>query len=478
LRQYQSNIVKVKVFSQLSTVSLMLSSCANIVTPTGGPRDTQAPTVVEATPENLSTRFTWNKVTILFDEYVKLDNPAQEIIISPSIRPEPKIQVKGKKLEIEFKDAILDSNTTYTINFGESLKDANESNVLNNFQYVFSTGDIVDSLYVLGKVVQAKDDKPAAKVLVMLYKEMGDSVLLKNRPFYFTKTSDDGGFQFSHISGGEYQLFALKDENFNYIYDLPNEEVAFWDSVVTVDTNEIAIRLNIFSEEREVQLQRIGMDDSKPGFIKLIYSKSVSELEVNSFEDGEPVAVPEYNKTRDTILAWYTQANISDSLRLMINKDSVEKITVRNIPANNESLKKMFSQFTLVAKDSLIASEGSIATVLNHPTKIIEFDRVVVEQDSPQIEIKPTQVEFEDGSSRHISLDFPRKAETKYSIIFPAGIMTDYFGTTNDTLVWMVKTKSDEDYGSLDISITGQEEQHYVMQMVNLRNETFVKEQA
>lgn len=466
-----------KLLFNTLTISILATSCANIVTPTGGPKDTQPPQVIQAKPPNLSTHFLGNKVTITFDEYVKLDNPSQEIIISPSIQAVPKIEVKGKKLEIDFKEATLNSNTTYTIHFGESLKDVNESNTLYNFKYIFSTGSIVDSLYVSGKVLQAGSQKPAGKILVMLYKEKGDSALLKSKPFYFTKTNTAGVFQFSHISPGRYNIFALKDENFNYIYDLPNEEIAFLDSALTVDTFITGIKLNCFREVQKTALKLLDIDDSKSGFIKFVYSGHVDSLAVLSFADVAPVAVPEYNKTRDTILAWYIRAIDAESLQLVVNNNVIEKISVGNLSPSDDMLKNTMGKFAFDFKDSLIANEGFVSAVLNRPAKAIEWGRVVVQQDSPRAAIKPAMIQFAEGGTRRILLDFPRKAETGYSIILPAGMMIDYFRTVNDTLVWKVRTRSDEDYGSLKLSITGSEGRHYVMQIINTKSESVVKEE-
>jgi len=467
-----------KPLSVLCCALILLASCANIVTPTGGPKDTQPPKVVEAVPANLSTRFTGNKITVTFDEYVKLDNPSQEIVISPAIEPEPKIQANRKRLEIEFKGAVLDSNTTYTFNFGMSLKDVNESNVLNNFQYVFSTGGAVDSLTVSGKVMSAKDDKPADKILVMLHRQWNDSALLTKKPFYFTRSGSDGSFYFTHIAHGKYRLYALKDENFNYIYDLPNEEIAFQESVLNVDSNLTGIRLNLFHEEREMPLKRIGLDDNRQGYIRLIYSKGVDTIAVNSAADGLSIAIPEYNNTRDTITAWYTRAVKDNRLRLIVNKDSVEEITAFNVPDDADSLKRMFSKFSLVTRDSLIAPQGIIAVTLNHPAMKAEFSRWVVQQDSLRTGVAPPKIKFTEGSLRRMELDFQRKPGTKYTIIFPAGMFTDYFGNTSDTLTLRVKTKTPEDYGSLKLSVTGQENQQYVMQMIEAKSSAIVNETA
>lgn len=466
------------IFKPLSGAACcLLAACANIVAPAGGPKDQQPPRVVQASPQHLSTRFSESKAIIVFDEYIKLDNPAREVVISPAIEPPPRIRVKGKKLEIDFKDSHLDSNTTYTVNFGESLRDVNESNVLSGFQYVFSTGIDIDSLTVKGKVTAAKDGTPAAKTLVLLHRDLSDSVLLKKKPFYLSRTAADGTFQFSHVGHGDYRLFALNDQNFNFLYDLPNEEVAFRDSVLRLDNNASGLMLWLFGQQREIPLKRTGLDDGKNGFIRLMYSKGIDVIEIHSASDGLPLAMPEYNKSRDTIIAWYIRAVNDQRLRLTVNRDSTEEVAVRNVPAHADSLKMMFSQIYIARKDSLIAPEGWIAAMLSHPAMAAAPARLVVQQDSPRAEIKPVQLQWESGT-RHIIIDFRRKPLTNYSIIFPAGMFTDYFGNQNDTLFWRVKTKSAADFGSLKITITGQENRHYIMQLFDERKGSLFSEQV
>ncbi|HXH19830.1 MAG TPA: hypothetical protein VNJ07_12185, partial [Chitinophagales bacterium] len=271
---------------------------------------------------------------------------------------------------------------------------------------------------------------------------------------------------------------ALKDENFNYIYDLPNEELAFHDSVLTLHENVAQIRLRLFREDREIPLKRIGLDDSKPGLIRLFYSRGVDEIEVKSASDGFSIAQPEYNKTRDTIAAWYIRAVANDTLRLVVNEDSAEEIAVRNVPSDTDSLKKIFSKFSFVKKDSLISTEGMITAALNHPVLAAEFGRVIIEQDSPKVEIKPAEIQFTAEGNRIIGINFPRRPDVTYSIIFPAGIMADYFGMRNDTLIWKVKTKSPEDYGSLKLTISGQQIPRCLLQLINSRSGSILKEES
>ena len=153
---------------------LSLTRCANVVSPSGGPKDTVPPIVLQASPENQSTNFSGKEIHITFDEYVTLNNPNNNIMISPPLENNPEYKLNGKSLIIKFKEP-LKSDVTYSINFGEAIKDLHEGNVFKDYSFTFSTGDVIDTLTFEGKVLQAADHKPSPDFFVMLYTENDNS---------------------------------------------------------------------------------------------------------------------------------------------------------------------------------------------------------------------------------------------------------------------------------------------------------------
>ncbi|HSH52404.1 MAG TPA: Ig-like domain-containing protein, partial [Bacteroidales bacterium] len=208
-----------------------ISGCAKIVAPTGGPKDVDPPKVLSSNPPNYSTNFEGDKIEITFDEFIQLKDLNQNLVVSPPIEEKPEITVKGKSLIIEFFTELIDS-TTYNIYLGNSVQDYNEGNPIENFQYVLSTGKYIDSMSVEGKVLNAFNLLPQEDVLVMLYSNFSDSVPIKNIPEYISKTNEEGFFQINNIRNETFKIFALRDANKNYLYDLPNEGIAFSDSIV------------------------------------------------------------------------------------------------------------------------------------------------------------------------------------------------------------------------------------------------------
>ena len=215
-------------------MAFLVQSCANAVAPTGGPKDERPPVVVEAVPENHSINFIGKKIEITFDEYITLDNANQNVLISPPLNEKPDIKLHNKTVVVKFKEN-LTPNTTYTINFGSTIKDLHEGNVFKDYVYSFSTGDFIDTLSIAGKVLNAEDKKPVEGAYVSLYaadRENLDSLPLCAKPNYITKTDKDGNFSLHGLADQKYLVFALKDVNSNLYFDQPNEEVAFLDTLV------------------------------------------------------------------------------------------------------------------------------------------------------------------------------------------------------------------------------------------------------
>ncbi len=216
---------------------LFVLSCAQQGAPTGGPEDEDPPVVLKAEPENYSTKFKANKILITFDEYLDMANFTQELVVSPPMEEKPVVKLRNKTLIIEFEEE-LKEEVTYTFNFGEGIKDLNEKNVLENLEYVFSTGNFLDSLSIKGTLKNAFDlTVPEAPIFVMLYSETGDSLPLVKIPYYVGRTDKEGNFAVNNLKTGTYKLFILKDGNNNFLFDLPSEKIAYLDTTLLVDAD-------------------------------------------------------------------------------------------------------------------------------------------------------------------------------------------------------------------------------------------------
>ncbi len=214
---------------------IVIFGCAQQGAPTGGPKDEDPPSLLKAEPQNYSTNFEAKKIMLTFDEFLDMGNFTQELVVSPPMDEKPEIKLRNKTLIIEFEEK-LKEKITYTFNFGEGIKDLNERNVLLNFEYVFSTGDYLDSLSIKGRLKNAFDlTIPESPIYVMLYTEQIDSLPLITIPYYVGRADKEGNFAVNNLRPNDYKLFVLKDGNNNFLFDQPAEEIAFLDSSVLVD---------------------------------------------------------------------------------------------------------------------------------------------------------------------------------------------------------------------------------------------------
>ncbi len=219
--------------------------CAQVGSPTGGPRDEDPPRALESDPPNYSIRFEAKKIQITFDEYIVLDNVNQELVVSPPMEEKPEVKLRKRTLIIQFQED-LKENTTYTFNFGNAIKDLHEGNKLQNFEYVFSTGDVLDSMSVKGTLKYAETlEKPEDPISIMLYTDLRDSVPLTEIPLYVGRSDDSGVFSVNNLRPDTYKIFALKDGNNNFLFDLPTEEIAFLDTSLTLNIDFVSQQLGI-----------------------------------------------------------------------------------------------------------------------------------------------------------------------------------------------------------------------------------------
>ncbi|MBK7627235.1 MAG: Ig-like domain-containing protein [Bacteroidales bacterium] len=218
-------------------VLILAAACAKISAPTGGLRDKQPPVVVESVPVNRAVNFNGKKVEITFDEFVTLDNINEKFMASPPMKKKPRVFMKGKSVIVEFEEK-LKENTTYTFYFLDAIKDLNEGNILNNFQFVFSTGSVIDSLSVTGHVYNADDLELPEKTQVIMYGSLADTSVIRQLPDYISRVDAYGYFRIDNVKEGQYRLYAIKDDDNSKNYNRTEEEFAFLDSTIFVSSEK------------------------------------------------------------------------------------------------------------------------------------------------------------------------------------------------------------------------------------------------
>lgn len=229
-----------------------ITGCAQIGMPTGGLKDTLAPILLGAQPKERTLNFTGNKIVLTFNEYVDVQDVQTNVLVSPFPKINPNISFKLKTVTIKIKDTLL-ANTTYAINFGNSIKDNNEGNPFKNYTYVFSTGNTIDSFKLSGKVLLAESGKADSTLIVTLYRNSPDSAVEKRKPDYLTRLDRQGQFTFTNLSGGNYKLYALKDGDGGKTYNSKIELFAFNDNDIVVSDSTSPVTMYAFAEEKDTK---------------------------------------------------------------------------------------------------------------------------------------------------------------------------------------------------------------------------------
>jgi len=445
-------------------------ACATIVAPSGGPKDGDPPIIVEAEPPNYSTDFQAGKVTLTFDEYVKLNNIHQNLIISPPFENKPQFKFKKKSFSFDIDDSLLTA-ATYTLNFGDAIVDITEGNALSNFQYVFSTGSYIDSLTVQGKVNHAFDQTGEKGILVMLYdcseSQDCDSMPYKEMPRYFSRTSSTGNFKISNVKHGMYSIFSLDDKNRNFIYDLSNERIGFLPQKINA-ADSIDYTLNLFEERKDQQLLRVEAD--RPGRIKLTFKNPVGDVIIAplNFSAKKAWEIIEYSPERDTVYYWNTFG--TDTLEFAVSDEGEKGFVDTGKVALNRNFEKAKLKISSgVSVNNTLDLGKPLELRLSQPVVVKTFNKIMLLQviDSSTFDTLKFDYTFDDPALSKILIDYAFNADSSYKLIIPAGCFKDIYQMTNDTVTFKFKVRPLTYYGNAQLDIVFKQLIHpYIIQLI------------
>ena len=442
-----------RILFQISVLILIGSvaiNCATRGNVEGGPKDFDSPLIIRQTPDNFSTNFDESEIRIYFDEYIKVKDLQKQLIISPPMDTEPTVTPLGsasKYIQIIINDT-LDENTTYAFNFGQSIVDNNEENPYDYYRYVFSTGDYIDSLRVTGRILDAENREPDNFVSVMLYEvdsTYTDSIVYNEKPKYITNTLDSlTVFSIDNIKPGTYKLVALKEENPNFTFQPKTDKIGFQEGYVTVPTDSFYV-ITMFKEvldfeakrSKQVSGQKIafGFEGNYKGTEIEALGDSLKGLTTRIIKDAKA----------DTLNYWYRPKVTLDSA-LFVVKNKTYRDTLTH-------------KFRDLEKDSLIIQATSGNTLIfkedfsfTGTTPLEQFDEsqvTILDKDSLQVDFSSSFSEIENT----YSLSFDKGESQIYAITMLPNAIEDFFGSTNDTLNFKVRTKTYADYSNMRITL-------------------------
>ena len=446
-------------------IALSLYACAQIVPLSGGEKDITPPQEIKSTPTNGSINFSAKSITIEFDEFIRLQNLSSQLIISPLLDENPEIKVKGKRLVIRLPDS-LSANTTYSFNFGNAITDITENNEIPNYKYVFSTGDYLDSISYSGRVVNAFDLTPKEKVYVLLYDQFYDSIPLKEKPRYISISDKEGNFSITNIANGNYKLFALTDINSNYIYDLPNEEIAFKKELVQMDTSSSENIVHVFNEDNDIQYVKRAEN--------IIYGKVDFELNLptknltvspNVFFKKQWY-IEEKNEAGDSLTHWVFDIGGLKDITYVVRDERkvIDTVTISIIPPEK------FKDSSLTLTSNVAANfdlNKNLHFLAERPVKTFFSDSIQLLEDSISV---PFKCSATNRASRKFELEYAFKENSSYHLFIPPKTFTDIYGLTNDTISHQFKTKKERDYGNIFLTVTPNFSSNYIVQLHKGKN--------
>ncbi len=445
---------------------IILFGCAKRGTPTGGPKDSIPPVLVNASPKLNSTNFDSEEIRLTFDEWIKLDKVQDQLIISPPLE-KSSYEIKPlsgvtKKVFLKFLDSLA-PETTYTINFGNSIQDNNENNPLTFFSYTFSTGETIDSLYIRGNTKDAFSQESDEFISLQLYRVdslFKDSIIFKDKPTYISNTLDSTNYKFQNLKEGKYLLIALKDVDNNYFFDPFYDKIGFLDSLITLPRDSV-IDLKLFKEETKIIWDKPHFINSeKIGFGyygKLDLDKI--KIESNIPDSVNYVFIKE--KETDTLNLWLSR-NSFDSLNFSLIETDTIKLTTVKFDRKRDSL---IDSLNLSPKTvNVIHLKESFKISSNIPLNKIE-DSLITIRDIDSL-IIPFTTSINDRLDE-IDIDFEVSPSDDYSIFIKPRAIKDIRGTENDTLQYNVVSQTLEDYGNVFLDVITNNDSKYILHLID-----------
>lgn len=474
-------------------VSLFFPRCAVVVSPTGGDKDTIAPVLVKSDPAINSTNFKKDRVLLTFDEFIRLDQITQKMVLSPPQEQLPEFKIKGKSLELRFSDPLVE-NTTYTIYLADAIIDNNEGNKLLNFEFAFSTGSQIDSLRFVGKVINAFSLEPQEGIFVMLYNSFEDSIPIKERPRYVTKTNKEGQFFLSNVKYDNYKLFALRDGNSNYKFDHASEEIGF--NIGIIDTSMLLppsqakvkkdslFVVKLFAEENRVisltdfsrkerRRMRLGFSRKPEGEVTLKPISAKVDSNMVWYQVGS-------NMKGDSLDFWILHNDLSKIDTLLIGATYLKTDSLMNLKQTTDTLRMYYFERTLPAtrkgrRDDDSDKEEVTPKLVVRPSvkagaSIAPHQKLLIRFNQPLLNINPELISVMELTDSTLvtppllidslnptiyRMHYDWQPHTGYNLTAYPGAFTDLDGVTNDTLILKFVGADPEKFGVVIVNLTG-----------------------
>ncbi len=469
--------IQVSVFLSILYGVCFLSNCAQQGTPTGGPKDTIAPEIKTSIPANKTRNFSGKEIELTFNEYVQVENLQQELIITPDAGSEYESKPTKYGVRLIFKKPFQQSNTTYTLNFRNAIKDITEKNVASEAKIVFSTGPQLDTLYIEGNIVDLTSGQPIENAVVSLYQSNDTLDIKKNKPYYFTKTDKEGNYKLENIRQGSYKLYALDERNNNQRYDQEKEKIGFLEKdLVLTDSSKsnINLKAGIIDETPPYIIRRGPQSDTY--IIEM--NEGLEEAKITTVDSTK--SLPYILENKDPkIIRLYNTLQRFDSLDIkIIAKDSASNIfeTKSRIKFDELDEKKRknktkvpFVVATNPEKEEAVGKDLVYEFSFSKPVSKYDLAKIQLLADTiTPIDLTiPKDWSWNDSYTK-LKLTKTISAKEKIRFIAPKGT---FLSVEKDTLAELKLDhliKTSENYGSISGKVTTKNK-NYIIQLLDSR---------
>ncbi|MBK8846330.1 MAG: Ig-like domain-containing protein [Bacteroidetes bacterium] len=464
---------KISSLSILIYLLALLTSCAIRVVPSGGTKDAAPPAYVKSLPANYATNFTGNEIEIVFDENIVLSQADRQVIVSPIMQPKPEVSSRRNRLKLKLPES-LTPNTTYTINFGNAITDLHEGNAYGGFQFVFSTGSIIDSLKFSGTILHASDLHAEKSVLAMLYSDTDDSCIYKHEPDYYSLTDESGNFTIKNIRPGTYKLFGMKDVSNNLMFEKGADMIAFNTQSLQIPRDSMATML-MFNERDYFPKLKSAKKDLK-GRIKIITSAAVPDFDfdvLNKSISKEKCTIIK-NLGNDTLFLFYNDS-MADSLNMVLRNGSLLLDTVFIELKSKRSASGGRGETALGGSiiSNLSGNFLDLGKLLHlnfqFPVQTIDSSKITLRIDS--IATSPIVLTFANEHRMQLVMNHNMLPGKRYELSLLPGAFTDLLGNKNDTTIITWNTREPRYYGTFTVTVSNLDINNKIIQLVTEKDE-------
>lgn len=454
----------------LFVICFLVHSCARVGAPIGGPKDTIAPKFLSSNIDTtrVNVKRDIGELRLDFDEYVTLKDINKNLIISPPIKNIKRIlpsNIANKYVIIQWEDT-LQANTTYNFNFGNSIADNNETNILRYFNFAFSTGEKLDDLYISGEISDAsaiKKKEGENKLVVGLY-QVKDTINYKQKPYYITKVDEDGYYELNYLTPGKYKIIAFEDENGNSVYEPGKEKIGFQKEPIDFEKSVSGLNLKVYPSKKPL---KYGEMKESPGGIVMTFEGNPESVKVASVNDKLQDIKVTHKPKSDTVRIWF------DPVKSDVGQTVTENLKFSYDTGSKQDTVSVFYKYNKKNAMDLENDNGGPALAPNSDFKIrsgyiidkISPEKWTLKSDSLTTQEFTAKISETDPYQIIIQSDFV--AGKKYQLTVPKETVSSYYAKNFQSKRFDFEVEKVDQFGSLAFNIQNAPEASYWIQLLD-----------